>query len=106
MVKYEPTDDGRSSSPFSPGLTRDIDAALRAYLLAYHPESDAILRSLTNRVCAEAKVLGLPSEKMLIAIKRLFDDLSLPDAPHSERRQQVFEKFISGCIESYFSVNE
>ena len=106
MVMHEPTDDGPSSSVFSQKLTRDMARALSDYLLTNEPEADAALRALTARVCAEAKLLGLPPEKMLIAIKHLFERLSLPELAHSERRRQTFEHFISGCIESYFSADD
>lgn len=106
MVMHEPTDEGPPPSTFSPELTRDIADALRDCLLSHGPEADAALGTLMDRVCAEAKVLGLPPEKMLIAIKHLFGRISLPDLPHSDRRRQTFEKFISGCIESYFNADE
>ena len=93
---------GDDSAPFSPELTRDVAAALHAYLLSYGTEGDEALRQLTNRVCREAHALGLPPEKMLIALKYLFERTPLPDVRHSERRLRAFEKFISGCIKSYF----
>ena len=106
MVMHEPTDDGPSPSVFSPELTRDMARALSDYLLSNEPEADAALRALTARVCAEAKGLGLPPEKMLIAIKHLFERMSLAELPHSERRRHTFEHFISGCIESYFNADD
>ena len=83
---------------FSPELTRDVASALRAYLLSFGAEGDAELQQLTKRVCKEAHALGLPPEKMLIAIKRLFEQAPFPDLRRSERRLRAFEKFISGCI--------
>jgi hypothetical protein len=106
MANDELTDEGPPQSRFSRELTRDIAQALGDYLRTYGPEADQTLQALTNRVCAEAKLLGLPPEKMLIEIKQLFERLPLPDLPHSERRRQTFERFISGCIESYFSADE
>ena len=102
MVMHVPTKDHPRPSPFSLELTRAIAGALRDYLLTDGAGAEATLRALTNRVCAEAKVLGLPPEKMLIAIKQLFERISLPDLPLSDRRSQAFQTFVSGCIESYF----
>jgi hypothetical protein len=106
MANDEPTDEGLPQSRFSPELTRAIAQALGDYLRTYGSGSDQTLQELTNRVCTEAKLLGLPPEKMLIEIKQLFEGLPLPELPHSERRRQTFERFISGCIESYFSADE
>jgi hypothetical protein len=98
------THDRSGSGPdgFSPQLTRDVAQALNEYLLSNGPEADAQLRDLTNRVCAEAHELGLPPEKMLIAIKQLFERAPLPDISHSDSRRYAFERFISGCIKAYF----
>ncbi len=105
MVMQEPTKDDPHLSPFSVELTRDVAGALSDYLLPGRSGAGSPLRALTNRVCAEAKVLGLPPEKMLIAIKQLFERISLRDLPHSDRRRQAFETFVSGCIESYFNMD-
>ncbi|MEP6991294.1 MAG: hypothetical protein ABJA80_10225 [bacterium] len=98
-------DDGLSAHTFSPGLASDIGAALGNYLASPGPDAraEAALRSVTNRVCTEAKGLGLPPEKMLIAIKQLFDHTPLPDTVQPDRRRKAFERFITGCIDSYFS---
>jgi hypothetical protein len=93
---------GSSPEGFSPQLTRDVAQALNEYLLSNGPEADARLRDLTNRVCAEAHELGLPPEKMLIAIKQLFERAPLPDIVHLDSRRFAFERFISGCIKAYF----
>ena len=100
MVTNDPS--GASANGFSPALTRDVASALNEYLPSFGTEADAQLRDLTNRVCREAHELGLPPEKMLIAIKQLFERAPLPDAIHSNSRRLAFEKFISGCIQSYF----
>ncbi|MEO8620163.1 MAG: hypothetical protein ABI625_03785 [bacterium] len=106
MADNKPPDDGLPHSGFSPELTRDIGLALSDYLRSSEPAANAELQTLTNRVCAEAKALGLPPEKMLIEIKRLFERLPSHDVPHTERRQKTFERFITGCIESYFGADE
>ena len=93
---------GPDPDGFSPQLTGDVAQALNVFLLSNGPEADAQLRDLTNRVCAEAHELGLPPEKMLIAIKQLFERAPLPDFAHSESRRYAFERFISGCIKAYF----
>jgi hypothetical protein len=97
---------GTGPDGFSPQLTHDVAQALSEYLLSRGPEADAQLRDLTNRVCAEAHLMGLPPEKMLIAIKQLFDRAPLPDTVHSDRRRLAFERFISGCIKAYFEARE
>jgi hypothetical protein len=106
MADNKPPDDGPPHSGFSPELTHDIGVALSDYLRTSEPAASAVLQSLTNRVCTEAKALGLPPEKMLIEIKRLFERHPLADVPLSERRQKTFERFVSGCIKSYFGADE
>lgn len=100
MVTHDPS--GGVPDGFSPELTRDVASALNEYLLSHEPEADEQLRDLTNRVCSEAHELGLPPEKMLIAIKHLFERAPLPDVIHSDSRRLAFERFISGCIKAYF----
>jgi hypothetical protein len=87
---------------FSPELTREVTSALNEYLLSRDVEADEQLRDLTNRVCSEAHELGLPPEKMLIAIKHLFERAPLADVVHSDSRRLAFDKFVSGCIKAYF----
>jgi len=107
MADNKPPDDGLPHSGFSPELTHDIGVALGDSMRSSEPSvANAKLQALTNRVCAEAKALGLPPEKMLIEIKRLFERIPLSSVPHTERRQRTFERFISGCIESYFGAEE
>ena len=96
---------GPGPDGFSPQLTREVAQALNEYLLSNGPEADAQLGVLTNRVCVEAHELGLPPEKMLIAIKQLFERAPLPDIGHSDSRRYAFERFISGCIKAYFEAN-
>ncbi len=93
---------GPGPDGFSPELTRDVAQALNEFLLSNGPEANAQLRDLTNRVCVEAHELGLPPEKMLIAIKQLFERAPLPDIAYSDNRRNAFERFISGCIKAYF----
>ncbi|MEO8334654.1 MAG: hypothetical protein ABI664_06770 [bacterium] len=93
---------GSGPDGFSPQLAQDVAQALNEYLLSNGPEAEAQLHDLTNRVCQEAHALGLPPEKMLIAIKRLFERAPLPDFAHSDSRRSAFERFISGCIKAYF----
>ena len=106
MVNNNPAGNGPHHGAFSAELADDIAAALAGSLSASGGTQDAALDALAHRVCAEAKVLAFPPEKMLIAIKHLFERISLPELPHSDRRRQTFEKFISGCIESYFNADE
>lgn len=100
MVTHDPS--GTAPDGFSPELTRDVASALNEYLLSHGADADGQLRELTNRVCTEAHELGLPPEKMLIAIKHLFERAPLTDVVHTDSRRQAFERFISGCIKAYF----
>ena len=86
---------------FSMELAGEIGAVLADSMSASGPEMDAMLHMLAHRVCAEARQLALPPEKMLIAIKRLFERLPSTSV-HAEQRRLVFEKFISVCIDDYF----
>ena len=106
MVTHEPVGDGVHRSRFSPELHRDISEALAHRLTSRDADADAALHALTNRVCAEARVLGLPPEKMLIEIKHLFQQHPISEQPPAEQRRQLFERFISGCIKSYFGTDE
>ena len=99
MVTHDRT--GFGPDGFSPQLTRDMAQALNEYLLSRGPAADAQQRDLAVRVCAEAHALGLPPEKMLIAIKQLFERAQ-PDVTHSDSRRYAYERFISACIKAYF----
>ena len=79
--------------------------ALNDYLMSYGVEAEAKLRMLTNRVCAEAHALSFPPEKMLIAIKQLFERAPLSDVIHRDSRRRAFERFVSGCIKTYFAAD-
>jgi hypothetical protein len=103
MVTHDPF--GRSPDGFSPELAHEVATALNDYLLSYGIEAEAKLRTLTNRVCAEAHALGLPPEKMLIAIKQLFERAPLSDVIHTDSRRRAFERFVSGCIKTYFDAD-
>ena len=101
MVTNHPPDNSPSYGAFSAELLSDIAAALADSLSAPGTVEDAALRALAHRVCMEARHLALPPEKMLIAIKHLFERLPLTPV-YSEQRRQVFERFISTCIDDYF----
>lgn len=101
MVTNQPSGHGPYHGAFSAELTRDIAAALTDSLSARGPMHDATLHALAHRVCAEARELTLPPEKMLIAIKQLFEQLPAASVRLDERRM-VFERFISSCIDDYF----
>ncbi len=101
MVTHNPAGNGPSHAAFSAELASDIAAALGDSLSESGPGLDAALHALAHRVCSEAKQLALPPEKMLIAIKHLFERLP-PTAVYAEQRRLVFERFISTCIDDYF----
>ena len=101
MVNNNPAGNGPHHGAFSAELADDIAAALARSLSASGGTQDAALDALAHRVCAEAKVLAFPPEKMLIAIKHLFEQLP-PTAVHAEQRHLVFARFISSCIDDYF----
>ena len=101
MVNNNPAGDGPHHGTFSAELARDIAAVIASPLSASGGEQDAALRALAHRVCAEARQLALPPEKMLIAIKQLFERLP-STAVHADQRRLVFERFISRCIDDYF----
>ncbi len=101
MVTNQPSGHDPHHGAFSAELTRDIAAALMDSLSATGAMHDATLHVLAHRVCAEARALTLPPEKMLIAIKQLFEQLPAPSLRLDERRK-VFERFISSCIDDYF----
>ena len=101
MVTTHPAGDGPQNGAFSAELGRDIAAAFADPLSASGPTLDATLHALAHRVCAEARQLVLPPEKMLIAIKHLVERLP-PNAVHIEQRRLLFERFISSCIDDYF----
>ena len=101
MVTNQPSGHEPFHGAFSAELTHDIAAALTDSLSGSSPMHDATLHVLAHRVCAEARELALPPEKMLIAIKQLFERLPAPSVRLEERRM-VFERFISCCIDDYF----
>ena len=99
MVSHDRT--GSGPDGFSPQLTCDVAQALNEYLLSKGPAADAQQRDIAIRVCAEAHALGLPPEKMLIAIKQLFER-AMADVTNSDSRRHAYERFISACIRAYF----
>ena len=101
MVTNEPAGNGPPHGAFSDELASDIAAALADPMSASGPALDAALHSLAHRVCVEARQLALSPEKMLIAIKHLFERLP-PPSLHIEQRRLMFERFISSCIDDYF----
>ena len=101
MVTNQPAGDGPQHSAFSAELASDIAGVFAETVSASGPALDAALHALAHRVCAEARQLDLPPEKMLIAIKHLIERLP-PNAVHIEQRRMVFERFISSCIDDYF----
>ena len=101
MVTNNPAGNSPPRSAFSGELASDLAAAFADSLSASGAGPDAALHALAHRVCAEAQQLSLPPEKMLIAIKHLFERLP-PTAVHIEQRRLVFERFISSCIDDYF----
>jgi hypothetical protein len=104
MVTQDPS--GPGSHGFSPELAREVATALSDYLLSNDVDAEVKLRVLTNRVCAEAHALGLPPEKMLIAIKQLFERAPVSHAIHMDTRRRAFERFLSGCIKTYFETDQ
>ena len=101
MVTNNPAGNAPSYAAFSAELASDIAVALANSLSESGAGLDAALHVLAHRVCAEARQLALPPEKMLIAIKHLFERLP-PTAVYDEQRRHVFERFISACIDDYF----
>lgn len=102
MVTNQPVGEGPSHGVFSVGLASDISEVLGHSLLVSGPGQHAVLHALAHRVCAEARELALPPEKMLIAIKHLFERMPQAPGAHSEQRRLMFERFISNCIDDYF----
>jgi len=103
MVTHDPS--GCGPDGFSPELAHEVATALNDYLQSYGADADVKLRALTNRVCAEAHALAFPPEKMLIAIKQLFERAPLSDVIHTDSRRRAFERFVSGCIKTYFDAD-
>jgi hypothetical protein len=91
-----------SASPFSAELRSEVSAAIEDYRQHRGPESEARLRAVTERVCAEAHALDLPPEKMLIAIKKFYAILPYSNTTGDWERREAFDRFVSGCIEAYF----
>jgi hypothetical protein len=103
MVTHDPS--GRGPDGFSPELAHEVTTALNDYLLASGIDAEIRLRALTNRVCAEAHALGLPPERMLVAIKQLFERAPLSDVINTDSRRRAFERFVSSCIKTYFDAD-
>ena len=105
MVTTHPAGDGPQNGAFSAELASDIAGVFADTVSASGPALDAALHALAHRVCSEARQLALPPEKMLIAIKHLFERLP-QTAVHIEQRRLVFERFISSCIDDYFKAED
>lgn len=101
MVTNHLSGNSQPHGELSAELLSDIAVAFAHSMSANGAAQDAALRALAHRVCDEARHLALPPEKMLIAIKHLFERLP-PTSAHSEQQRRVFDRFISSCIDDYF----
>jgi hypothetical protein len=93
--------DGETGSPFSNELRSDVTTALANYFYHCDAESEARLVAVTNRVCAEARLLDVPRASMLLALNAFYAGTS-PFAAGAFTNRDAFNLSISGCIEAYF----
>jgi len=70
------------------------------------PDADVKLRALTNRVCAEAHALAFfRRRRCSLRSSKLFERAPLSDVIHTDSRRRAFERFVSGCIKTYFDAD-
>jgi hypothetical protein len=91
---------------FSADLTREVGRALSALLASGDESTQERLRLATKRVCTEAHQMALPPERMVAALKRLFERVPLAGAIDPDRRRAAYEQFISGCIAAYYEADD
>ncbi|MDQ2668514.1 MAG: hypothetical protein M3Z05_21345 [Gemmatimonadota bacterium] len=85
---------------FSPNTRNEVALAIGAYLSQRATDGDGHLRHAAHRVAAESKHLGVSSDQMTLAVKRLFER-----APRIsgdvQKRVQMFDKLVRYCTEAY-----
>ena len=89
---------------FSPQLRVDVERAIAAYLDLGPGEAEAHMRTTGEHVCAEAKAVHLPVEKMIVAMHRILDQVPRTSGDVL-RRQAAYETLITACIKSYFGAH-
>jgi len=94
--------DSSSDTTFelSPPTRNEIALAIGAYFSQRSTDGDGHLRHAAVRVAAEANRLGVSSEQMLLAVKRLFER-----APRISgdvhKRVEAYNKFARWCVQFY-----
>jgi hypothetical protein len=96
--------DSSSSTEFelSPQTRNEVALAIGTYLSQRSTDGEGHLRHAALRVAHEANRLGVSSDQMALAVKRLFER-----APRIsgdvQKRVEMFEKFVRYCTEAYLA---
>ena len=89
---------------FSPQLRDDVERAIEAYLSQGPGAAGAQMRETGEHVCAEAKAIDLPAEKMIVLMHRILEQVPRTSGDVL-RRQAAYETLITACIKSYFGAH-
>src|SRR3954465_10509423 len=91
---------------FSPELRDELMRALRTVLRRSRKADDIdALLPVTERVCSEARRSGKAPEKMIIALRNVYESLVPHDALLAMRARVLFDALLSTCIQAYFSID-
>ena len=86
----------------SPHTRNEVALAIGAYVSQRSTDGEGHLRHAAHRVAHEANRLGVSSDQMTLAVKRLFER-----APRIsgdvQKRVEMFERFVRYCTEAYLA---
>jgi len=105
MVAYNPRlpDDER------PSLPPEIEAQLRAALLARWRESegyDSLLESALTAAAEDAKTRGLRAEELLLALKKSEQEVAdTLDVADTQNRDRFRIWLVGACMRAFFAVD-
>jgi uncharacterized protein YciW len=106
----EPPRDGRrprgagmGTPRFSPELEEELALAMLDDAATPSTASNERLTLATNGVCAEARRAGMKPEDMVIALKRLYEEVPGGNVAMQGRLRSAYDRLLTGCIRAYFS---
>lgn len=86
----------------TPHTRNEVALAIGAYLSQRSTDGEGHLRHAAHRVAHEANQLGVSSDQMALAVKRLFER-----APRIsgdvQKRVEMFERFVRYCTDAYLA---
>jgi hypothetical protein len=88
---------------FSQAAVEQLDRALRLYVSSWDEVRHETLRLALERICAEAHAAKLGPERMLVAVKAAWGQVSGIERVDVQRARVAFERVVGHCIEAYYA---